>query len=138
MSASEKVSPHDQAGTGQSPGARISTAMVRLHKKYTGRGPVRARTVVGNGIVVCVLEDTLTHPERTLVDAGNDDQVLAMRRTIQSVLRDEAVAAVEEATGRDVLSFMSENDINPDVSAEVFVLQPSPGEPDEDGTRSPQ
>ena len=61
-----------------------------------------------------------------------------MRRTIQSVLRDEAVAAVEEVTGRDVVSFMSENDINPDVSAEVFVLQPSSSEPDDDGTTSPQ
>ena len=61
-----------------------------------------------------------------------------MRRTIQSVLRDEAVAAVEEVTGRDVVSFMSENDINPDVSAEVFVLQPSSSEPDDDGTASPQ
>ena len=39
-------------------------------------------------------------------------------------MREEAVAAVEEVTGRDVLSFMSENDVNPDVSAEVFVLQP--------------
>ena len=135
MSASENGSPQDQAGTGQSPGARISTAMVRLHKKYTGRGPVRARTVIGNGVVVCVLEDTLTLPERTLVDAGNDDQVLAVRRSIQTVMRDEAVAAVEEVTGRDVLSFMSENDVNPDVSAEVFVLQPSPNEPDEDGTK---
>jgi uncharacterized protein YbcI len=104
--------------------------MVRLHKKYTGRGPVRARTVIGNGIVVCVLEDTLTKPERTLVDAGNDGQVLAVRRSIQNVLRDEAVAAVEEVTGRDVLSFMSENDVNPDVSAEVFVLQPSANDAD--------
>ena len=138
MSAQENGSRQDEAARAQSPGARISTAMVRLHKKYTGRGPVRARTVVGNGVVVCVLEDTLTHPERTLVDAGNDDQVLAMRRTIQSVLRDEAVAAVEEVTGRDVVSFMSENDINPDVSAEVFVLQPSSSEPDDDGTASPQ
>ena len=135
MSAPENVSPQDQAGTGQSPGARISTAMVRLHKKYTGRGPVRARTVIGNGVVVCVLEDTLTLPERTLVDAGNDDQVLAVRRSIQTVMRDEAVAAVEEVTGRDVLSFMSENDVNPDVSAEVFVLLPSSNEPDEDGTK---
>lgn len=138
MSASPKVSPQDQAGTGQSPGARISTVMVRLHKKYTGRGPVRARTVIGNGIVVCVLEDTLTHPERTLVDAGNDGQVLEVRRSIQSVMRDEAVAAVEEITGRDVLSFMSENDVDPDVSAEVFVLQSSPSEPDEDGTKPVQ
>ena len=135
MPTSESPSPQDQAGSGQSPGARISTAMVRLHKKYTGRGPVRARTVIGNGIVVCVLEDTLTHPERTLVDSGNGGQVLAVRRSIQSVLRDEAVAAVEEVTGRDVLTFMSENELNPDVSAEVFVLQPSPSEPDEDGTK---
>jgi uncharacterized protein YbcI len=133
MSASENDSAQDQVSTGQSPGARISTALVRLHKKYTGRGPVRARTVIGNGIVVCVLEDTLTHPERTLADAGQVGQVLAMRRSIQDVLRDEAVAAVEEATGRNVTTFMSENDIDPDVSAEVFVLQPSP---DGDDTRS--
>ena len=44
--------------------AAISTAIVRLLHEYTGRGPTRARTILGDDLIVCVLADTLTNSER--------------------------------------------------------------------------
>lgn len=44
-------------------------------------------------------------------------------------MRHDLVAAVEELTGRTVVAFMSDNHVDPDMAAELFVLDsPVPGE----------
>jgi len=103
----------------------ISRAIVRLTHEYTGRGPTRASTTIRDNVVVCLLEDTLTKGERALVAAGRPEAVLAIRHQFQEVMRDEAVAEIERLTGRSVISFMSTNDIDPDLAAELFVLDGS-------------
>ncbi|MGD0385830.1 MAG: Na-translocating system protein MpsC family protein [Solirubrobacteraceae bacterium] len=104
--------------------AAVSNGMVGLMHRYTGRGPVRARTTIDENLVVCVLGDTLTKAEQSLVDGGRDKLVLSGRRAIQEVLADDAIALVEELTGRDVVAFMSTNHIDPDLGVEIFVLAP--------------
>jgi uncharacterized protein YbcI len=108
--------------------AAISNAMVQLLHEYTGRGPTRARTTIGDDLVVCVLADTLTKSERKLVDAGEQRIVLEERSAFQRLIREEAISAVESATGRTVKAFMSNNHIDPDVAVETFVLLPLPSE----------
>lgn len=100
----------------------ISRAMIHLTHEYTGRGPSRARTTINGNLVVCVLEDTLTKGELTLVAKGHGEAVLGMRHTFQEAMRDDAVARVESLMGRRVSSFMSANHIEPDLAAEIFVL----------------
>jgi hypothetical protein len=48
-------------------------------------------------------------------------------------MRDECTVALEELTGRRVLAFMSANHIDPDLGAEIFVLD---GPPDRAGDTS--
>jgi hypothetical protein len=40
-------------------------------------------------------------------------------------MRDDLVAAVEGLTERKVIAFMSENHVDPDMAAEIFVLEPT-------------
>jgi uncharacterized protein YbcI len=108
--------------------AAISNAMVQLLHEYTGRGPTRARTTIGDDLVVCVLADTLTKSERKLVGAGEQHIVLEERSAFQRMIREEAIGAVESATGRTVRAFMSNNHIDPDLAVETFVLLPLPSE----------
>jgi len=75
---------------------------------------------------LCILEDTLTKAERSLVQAGREQLVLDTRRAFQSTMRDELVAAVEELSERRVIAFMSDNHIDPDIATESFVLEPLP------------
>jgi len=72
--------------------------------------------------VLVILRDTLTAGEHTLVEADRSDLVLETRRAYQA-MRPEAIAMVEELTGRRVVGFMSDNHIDPDLAAEVFVLE---------------
>lgn len=104
--------------------AAISNGIVGLMHRYTGRGPVRARTTIDENLIVCVLGDGLTKAEQHLVEAGREKLVLRGRRAIQGALADEAIDLVEELTGRDVVAFMSNNHVDPDLGVEIFLLEP--------------
>jgi uncharacterized protein YbcI len=112
--------------------AAISTAVVRIMREYTGRGPTRARTSIRDNVVVVVLSDTMLKAERSLVDDGKPDVVLTMRKEFQNTMRDELSAAVEMLTERRVIAFMSANHIDPDYAVEVFVLAPGAAGDDPD------
>jgi uncharacterized protein YbcI len=104
--------------------AQISDAAVRLVREYTGRGPPRAHTTINHDSVMILLGDTLTKGERKLVEGGREESVLQLRHDFQMVMRDDLVGAVEDATKRKVVAFMSQNHIDPDLAVEIFVLEP--------------
>jgi len=106
----------------------ISTAVVRELASTTGRGPMRAKTTLGENAVFVVLQDTLTRGERSLVDAGESEAVLDLRRRWQKVMRSSCSRKIEGLTGRKVVGFMSDNHIDPDIAVEVFILEALPGD----------
>jgi len=119
----------EQAAEGGPLGAAISNAVVRLLAEYTGRGPTKARTTIRGNLVVVLLQDTLTKGERALVSKGRAEKVTELRGEFQAAMREEVVAVIEDLVGRSVVAFMSANHIDPDLAAEVFVLE---GEPEFD------
>jgi uncharacterized protein YbcI len=104
--------------------SQICDAAVRLLREYTGRGPTKAKATVNGDSVMILLGDTLTKGERRLAADGKADRVLQLRHDYQLTMGDELIAAVEEAVGRKVIAFMSQNHIDPDLAVEVFVLEP--------------
>ena len=114
--------------------AHISREMVRLMRRIAGRGPTKARTTIGRDHVLVMLQENLTEGERNLVRSGMSDRVEAMRSGYQELLRNEATTMIETTLDRTVVGFMSANHFEPDLAAEVFVLDPS----DEPQTPTPQ
>jgi uncharacterized protein YbcI len=102
--------------------AEISTRMVRLHSEYYGKGPTRAKTHVTDDIVAVVLEETFTKAERTLIERGETDAIQQVRRRFQQTMADDFKSIVEQATGRVVKAFLSETNLEADVSVEFFLL----------------
>ncbi len=115
----------DQQHESQSPSAKIATSAVQVLHEYTGRGPTRAKTTINEGIVTILFADTLTTGERTLVDHGHADRVLQVRYDLQTSMEDDLVGIVEQELDREVIAFMSQNHIDPDLAVEVFVLKPA-------------
>jgi uncharacterized protein YbcI len=118
--------------------AAISNAAVRVLSDYTGRGPTKAKTTINRDSVMIVFGDVLTKGERTLVENGDRDAVLQMRKRFQHAMRGELVAVVESHTERSVIAFMSDNHVDPDLAAEVFILEPLPDEPLPDDDQAKQ
>ena len=50
--------------------------------------------------------------------------MLDLRHKFQLNMEKECVTAIEQITGRTVKAFMSTNHIDPDVAAELFLLEP--------------
>jgi uncharacterized protein YbcI len=112
---------------------QISNAIVALMREYTGRGATQSRTYVHENLIVCVMHDSLTKGERSLVTGGEKQFVLEMRRKFQHTMRQEMIEIVERLTGRKVAAFMSDNHVDPDVAAETFVLELREPTPDAAG-----
>jgi uncharacterized protein YbcI len=104
--------------------ASISNAITRLHREHYGRGATTARTIIQRNYVVCFLDDIYTPVERTLIEAGRSEAVRGTRNVFQDAMSTNFRAAVEDATGRRVIAFMSQVCFEPDMAAEVFVLEP--------------
>jgi uncharacterized protein YbcI len=104
----------------------ISNAIVRCMREYTGRGPMKARTTIRDNVVVVMLEQTLTKGEQVLVKRGRDENVLALRHEYQEAMREESSNMVAELTGRKVVAMMSANHLDPDLAAEIYVLDGPP------------
>lgn len=104
----------------------ISNMVVREITRAVGRGPTRARTTLGQDVIIVVLEDTLTKGERTLLETGEGEAVLTIRRLWQKAMREKCCKQIENLTGRRVAAFLSDDHVDPDIAVEVFVLLPAP------------
>ena len=117
-----------EAGERGRQAAAISNAITRIHREHYGRGATTVRTIMQRNYIVSFLEDIYTPIERTLIDAGHPERVRETRQIFQDAMRDRFSQAVEEATGRRVVAFMSQVHFDPDLACEVFVLEPRVGE----------
>jgi uncharacterized protein YbcI len=114
--------------------AAISESLVSLHREYYGKGPTKAKTFLVDDTVLCLLQGGFTVVEKTLIDDGREHAVHDIRRTFQATMKERFTTVVQEALGRKVIAYMSQVHNDPDISAELFVLEPAeepeaPGEP---------
>ena len=119
----------DAIGTlrpGDTPASQISRGMVRITRDTAGRGPESARTTIGRDHVLVMLRQTLTEGERVLLENQIEEPVKALRHAFQEVMREPAIELVERVLGRRVIGFMSANHFDPDLAAELFVLESAP------------
>ena len=63
--------------------------------------------------------------EQTLLEGGRGSSVIQQRMEFQELMRERFQAVIEQATGRQVIGFMSGNQQDPDIMCEVFVLAPT-------------
>ena len=102
--------------------AMISNEIVRLQAEYYGKGPTKAKTYIVEDLVVVVLEESFTRAEKTLVERGEQEAIQHIRRRFQQQMAESFSSVVEQATGRKVRTFLSETNVEQDVSVETFLL----------------
>ena len=100
--------------------ADISTAMVQAQKEYFGKGPTKAKSYLLDDFLLIVMRGGLSVAERTMLDAGQEDQVRSFRQGFENEMTKRLTDMVEEVTGRKVLSYQSQVLFDPDVVIEIF------------------
>jgi uncharacterized protein YbcI len=109
--------------------AEISNMVVGVYADCLGRGPTRARSYIDHDVILCLLEDTLTKPERQLISSGNTARLLELRAMLQATMEEPLVTGMERLMGRRVKAVISGRQIEPDVVTEVFILGEALEEP---------
>ena len=103
----------------------VTEAMVALHERYHHRRPVTAKTrMMGDDLLVCVLGGVYTDVEKTLIELQRSTIVQETRSTFQNAMERRFIDAVERISGRDVLAFISNSHVGPDIEVEIFMLTP--------------
>lgn len=102
--------------------AEITNRIVSLMREHYGRGPIKAKTYVLDNLIVCVLSDGFTAIERTMMQGGEPDRVLDMRRDFQRLMKQRYSEMIEQLTGRKVRAFLSQAHLEPDLTVEMFLL----------------
>ena len=103
----------------------ISAEMVRIHRESYGSGAKSVKTYVHDDLVLSVLDVDLLPAETVVIEAGRKDLVLEMRGSFQLELETSFTAAVERATGRKVIAFLSDTHLDPPFVTELFRLAPA-------------
>jgi uncharacterized protein YbcI len=106
----------------------VTDAMVELHERYYHRTPVTAKTnLLGDDLLVCVLGGVYTDVEKTMIELQRSTIVQETRSAFQSAMQKRFIDQVERITGRDVLAFISNHHVGPDIEIEIFMLNPPAG-----------
>jgi uncharacterized protein YbcI len=103
--------------------AAISTRIVAILREHYGRGPMKAKTYALDDLIVVVMRGSgFTPLEKTIVDSGQPDRVVQMRHDFQHLMTQRFTETIEELTGRNVLAFLSQAHVDPDITIEVFFI----------------
>lgn len=116
--------------TGGELNAAVTSALVGIQTKYLGRGPTTASTFHYRNVLVTLMHEVLTPAEKSVTKTNQADAVNRIRHLYQETMEPDFREAVERLTGRTVLAFISGNHIDPDVAAELFILDGPPGKPE--------
>jgi uncharacterized protein YbcI len=105
--------------------ASLSGEMVTIFRDAVGKGPERCKAYwAGTDLLVVVLDGGFSVAERTLFAAGRGATVQAQRLALQQTLAERMKAKVTELTGREVVALLAASHQEPDLSVEIFVLEP--------------
>ncbi len=103
--------------------AEISTRIVAILREHYGRGPMKAKTYALDDLIVVVMRGSgFTPLEKTIMDSGEPDRVVAMRHEFQHMMTKRFTGTIEELTGRRVLAFLSQAHVDPDITMEIFFV----------------
>jgi uncharacterized protein YbcI len=119
------MSAPNTALTGDALLVAVTDAMVALHQRYHHRAPVTAKTMMLEGdLLACVLEGVYTDVEKTMIELQHTTIVQETRSAFQNAMQHKFIADIERLSGRDVLAFISNHHVGPDVEIKLFLLKP--------------
>jgi uncharacterized protein YbcI len=116
------------AGTGPSLAggqllSAISNRIVAILRDHYGRGPMKAKTYALDDLIVVVMRGSgFTPLEKTMMDSGEATRVVDMRHDFQRMMTRQFTEAIEELTGRNVVAFLSQAHVDPDLTLEIFFV----------------
>jgi uncharacterized protein YbcI len=103
--------------------AAISRSMAGLQREHYGRESTKVNAyAIKDMIVVVARVKHLTPLEKSMVDGGEPERVLALRAEFARVMAGRYTHTVEQVTGRTVVALLSQAHVDPDIIVDAFFL----------------
>ena len=84
---------------------------------------MKAKTYALDDLIVVVMRGSgFTSLEQTIMNSGEPDRVVAMRHDFQRMMIQNFTETIEELTGRNVVAFLSQAHVDPDITMEIFFI----------------
>jgi uncharacterized protein YbcI len=113
--------------TGPGPGGStrqdVANAVVGWYAERFGRGPTQAKAYVNDDYALIVLGGVQSQAEQTLVEQGDAEAVVNLRRAIKQAHKESLCGLVAELIGRPVGTMLSDHNALQDTSAMVFLFE---------------
>lgn len=104
----------------------VTEALVSLHERYHHRAPVTAKSqMLGDDLLACVMGGVYTEVEKTMIELQRGPVVQETRSAFQQAMQQRFIEEVERLSGREVLAFISNHHVGPDIEIELFVFRDS-------------
>lgn len=101
----------------------ISNSIAALRREHYGRGPMKAKTYIMDDIIIVVMrENGYSAIEKTMIDNGEAERVIALREDFQRVMARRYSDTIEALTGRTVVAFLNRANLEPDLSMKIFII----------------
>ncbi len=97
-----------------------------LYRDRTGQRPEKVTCQFFDEKLAIVLEQILTPAEQFLIQSNHQDLAKQFRSTLESTLRPEIIALIEELAEAPVLNVLSDTDLKTGCSAIVAILKDIP------------
>jgi uncharacterized protein YbcI len=103
----------------------VTESMVALHQRYHHRAPVSAKArLLDDDLLAVVMAGVYTDVEKTMIELQRSPVVQETRSAFQNAMQQKFIDEVEWLSGRDVIAFISDSHVGPDVEIELFILSP--------------
>ena len=107
--------------------AAISASMAGLVRENYGRDSVEVKAYALEDMIVVVIRGRgFTSLEKSLIDGGDSEGVIALRMEFASIMANRYKQVINKATGRNVIALLSQSHIDPDVTVETAFLDGRP------------
>jgi uncharacterized protein YbcI len=102
----------------------VTKEMVAMHERYHHRVPASAKTqLLEDDLLAVVMGGVYSDVEKTMIELQRSTLVQETRSAFQETMQPRFIDAIERLSGREVLAFISNSHVGPDLEIELFVLR---------------
>jgi uncharacterized protein YbcI len=104
--------------------AAVTEEMVAMHERYHHRVPASAKTqLLEDDLLAVVMGGVYSDVEKTMIELQRSTLVQETRSAFQDTMQQRFIDSIERLSGREVLAFISNSHVGPDLEIELFVLR---------------
>jgi uncharacterized protein YbcI len=102
----------------------VTAEMVAMHERYHHRTPASAKSqLLEDDLLAVVMGGVYSDVEKTMIELQRSTLVQETRSAFQEAMQQRFIDAIERLSGREVLAFISNSHVGPDLEIELFVLR---------------